>query len=882
MKRLQPHMFACLTALLFAASVTAAEKVEWPQTVAVGNPENKADHTGFGAVAYEYRIGKTEVTNAEFCAFLNAAAKSDPHQLYDGRMESTEHGGIARSGSDGSYSYSVKDGMGKKPVNFVTWETAIRYANWLSNGQGSGDTEKGTYTIEGGDVKLPDHASLATGKGLKWALPTENEWSKAAYYDPQKSGYWTYATKSDSEPQVNINTNAPSDAGGFADSAYGTHDQNGNMWEWNEHRANGKVGLRGGSFHLNDNAGYLRAGTRYDVLSAKWPNYGFRVVALGSGTTTAKVPTPSMSNPPPKTKPGPTVIAPKTKLPPTTTPSIKTPPFSPKTRPGLPAKAPTIPKTTGNVYYVSESAGNDAAAGKTESAAWKTLARASQQELKPGDQILLKTGDTWNEELRPKGNGTPTNPIVIGYYGGGAKPIIDRQDFNQDNTGIRLSDQEGFKIVGIEFARCMTGVYADYAAGSPTKKYIWIEGCYFRDSLLYQPYQDYPKRKVGLGICFFSYEKKNTIVLTDITIKNCVFRRLTSGVWTNSPDNFNKNASNIYNFGNMTMEDCLFEEGYQWQMGIRGVAGGLVRNCVTLDIGRNFRSFNGVAGAMFFRCKDWVFEDSEWGYVSIGLGSGDGEAFDFEGNCDNMTMRNCIFHDTDGPGFLLCCYASDAHPNMKIVMENCLINAKSKRPIGLPRCAIVNTTDWTEATWSNCRFYLSKGEALMRVMDPEKDKRSKFIDCLVKNLTDACSTPNLAPKATAGASSQASGYEASDAKDGKPGTAWKAQGAEGEWLQLEFPVPVTINEFKIKEDPSSSITRYAIEYWDEKSARWMSCFNGMDIGGEFVAPVIGRKVKKVRLLVIAVAKDVPAITEFEAYLDTTGGMAYDLGGNPKK
>ena len=44
----------------------------------------------------------------------------------------------------------------------------------------------------------------------------------------------------------------------------------------------------------------------------------------------------------------------------------------------------------------------------------------------------------------------------------------------------------------------------------------------------------------------------------------------------------------------------------------------LLRNCVTHDIGRGFRSFNGVAGSMFFRCKDWVIEDCEWGFVDIG------------------------------------------------------------------------------------------------------------------------------------------------------------------------------------------------------------------------------------------------------------------------
>ena len=529
-------------------------------------------------------------------------------------------------------------------------------------------------------------------------------------------------------------------------------------------------------------------------------------------------------------------------------------------------------------YYVSQSSGNDSWTGQADKP-WKTLARASKNKYAPGDSILLKCGDTWNEELHPKGEGTPAKPIVIGSYGKGKKPVIDRLDYKKDLIGIHLADQGGFKIVGIEFNRCMTGIYAEYSATCPTKKFVWIEDCYFHDSLLYGNYKTYPKpRNIGLGICFFSFERKNRIVLTDITIKNCVFRRLASGVWTNSPDNFNKNASFIYNFGNMTFDGCLFEEGFQWQMGLRGVAKGAVRNTVTHDIGRGFRAWNGVAGAMFFRCKDWIFEDSEWGFISIGLGSADGEAFDFEGNCDNMTMRNCLFHDTDGPGFLLCCYASDGHPNKGILMENCVLNGKAKRPIGLPRCEIVNTTDWTEVAWKKCRFYLSKGVPLMRVMDPEKDKKSSFVDCLVKNLSGACSTANLAAKAKATASSQAAANEAAKAIDGKAATAWKATAATDQWLQLDFARPTTINEFRIKEDASSSVIRYVIERWDDKASRWLSCFNGRAIGPGFVAPIVSRTVRKVRLLVIRTTKGNPCIREFEAYNDTTGKVFNDKTG----
>jgi len=541
-------------------------------------------------------------------------------------------------------------------------------------------------------------------------------------------------------------------------------------------------------------------------------------------------------------------------------------------------------------YYVSQSSGNDSWTGQAASPGgangpWKTLAKASTVDYVAGDRILLKCGDTWNEMLRPKGNGTPEKPIIIGSYGEGNKPVIDREDYNQDRIGIHLADQEGFKIVGIEFARCMTGIYAEYSAGSPTRRFIWIEDCYFRDSLKYGDYKTYPNpRNIGLGVCFFSWERANKIVLADITIKNCVFRRLASGVWTNSPDNFNKNASSIYNFGNMTMEDCLFEEGYQWQMGIRGVDGGLVRHCVTVDIGRidNFLAWNGVAGAMFFRCKNWVFEDSEWGFISTGGGSWDGEAFDFEGNCNDNVMRNCLFHDTDGPCFLLCVYASDPHPNKGIRMERCVLNGKAMRPMrGVPRCVIWNTTDWNEVTWTNCRFYLSKGEILMKVQDPEKDKKTSFVNCLLKDLSAACSTTNLALKAKASASSQEPGNEAAKAIDGKTATFWKAASATDQWLQLDFARSMPISEFRIREDASSSIIRYVIEYWDAKDSRWRGCFNGRQIGPDFVAPIVGRTTQKVRLVVVQTTSGNPCISEFEAYNDTTGEIFnVPVGGVP--
>src|SRR4051794_21386670 len=80
-------------------------------TVPIGNPGNPADPSvgdpyhpnGVGSVGYAFNIGKTEVTNAQYVAFLSAVAKSDPYALYTTAMTTDLHGGIVRSGPSVSY-----------------------------------------------------------------------------------------------------------------------------------------------------------------------------------------------------------------------------------------------------------------------------------------------------------------------------------------------------------------------------------------------------------------------------------------------------------------------------------------------------------------------------------------------------------------------------------------------------------------------------------------------------------------------------------------------------------------------------------------------------------------------------------------------------------
>ncbi len=121
-------------------------------TVPVGNPGNAPDTrvmndgtTGYGSVAYNYNIGKYDVTAGRYTAFLNAVAATDTYACYNTTMAGTNlaptYGcGISRSGSSGSYVYSVADP--NLPVVDVTYWDACRFANWLDNGQPVGVQER--------------------------------------------------------------------------------------------------------------------------------------------------------------------------------------------------------------------------------------------------------------------------------------------------------------------------------------------------------------------------------------------------------------------------------------------------------------------------------------------------------------------------------------------------------------------------------------------------------------------------------------------------------------------------------------------------------------------------------------------------------------------
>jgi formylglycine-generating enzyme len=282
----------------------------------LGNATDPATSNLYGAVAYSYSIGKYDVTVGQYATFLNAVAGTDPYSLYNTSMGTDPNvAGISRSGSSGSFTYSVI-GSANHPIAYINWGDAARFANWMSNGQptgseGNGTTEAGSYTLNGATTNAALDA-VTRNANATWVIPTNNEWYKAAFYNPATSSYYLYPFSSSTlptsaPPPGNANTgnfygnngngsgyavtgsfnysstqNYLTDVGAYTASAspYGAYDMGGDVYQWLDTVGGQERELRGGGFNSSAFPQIASTNGIFDGASNGDNNYGFRLAFL--------------------------------------------------------------------------------------------------------------------------------------------------------------------------------------------------------------------------------------------------------------------------------------------------------------------------------------------------------------------------------------------------------------------------------------------------------------------------------------------------------------------------------------------------------------------------------------------------------------------------
>ncbi|NUN95914.1 MAG: formylglycine-generating enzyme family protein [Candidatus Omnitrophica bacterium] len=204
---------------------------------------------------YSFRIGKYELTNAQYVEALNFAnshgyLRNATNELYDGgrvyqngrvltSADAPDYNDIVYRGAQFLTAPRNNESMTDHPVNGVTWYGAVAVCNWLSEMSG-----------------LPLVYDLATWtstnrQGGGYRLPSESEWEYACRgsalnphrYDPFSFG---------DDPAVNLDSCGPSAllsanmvwcddgiswtvaVGSRLPNDFGLYDMHGNVWEWCE------------------------------------------------------------------------------------------------------------------------------------------------------------------------------------------------------------------------------------------------------------------------------------------------------------------------------------------------------------------------------------------------------------------------------------------------------------------------------------------------------------------------------------------------------------------------------------------------------------------------------------------------------------------------
>jgi formylglycine-generating enzyme len=310
----------CAFALLKPLAATASITIDTVPVGNLGNPNDPATGNLSGRVSYAYNIGKYDVTVGQYTAFLNAVAATDTYGLYNASMATDLNvAGIAQTITANGFTYSVI-GSANHPITYASWGDAARFANWLQNGQPTGaqnlsTTEDGAYFLNGA---ITNNAlnNVTRKAGATWFIPTENEWYKAAYYNPATSSYYQYPTSSNLPPSsappgstpntgnfksgngayaltgstsYSSTQNYLTDIGAYTASAspYGAFDMGGDLYQWNEALAlvNGPArGLRGGSFY-NDASISLSSFSAVGFPADGDVGIGFRLASVPEPST---------------------------------------------------------------------------------------------------------------------------------------------------------------------------------------------------------------------------------------------------------------------------------------------------------------------------------------------------------------------------------------------------------------------------------------------------------------------------------------------------------------------------------------------------------------------------------------------------------------------
>ncbi len=323
----------------------------------------------------------------------------------------------------------------------------------------------------------------------------------------------------------------------------------------------------------------------------------------------------------------------------------------------------TAGSSAGVLYYVHPALGDDANPGTNPQAPLRTLARAGNLRLQPGDRLLLAAGRTFPGELSFQGlAGTQTNPIVISSYrgpdaGSESRATIDAKGFG---AGVFLLNCSHVEIKDLSITgngggmsqtlrmkpdlRCGVLVQADQPGDYSG---FGLSNLVVRDVFFEDPgFSRHPDevrtangtQNYGWGIRFINASSDG--VLKDISIRDCRLENLShTGLKFTAPSNGIQNVSvegvQIAHTGGPGVQMSGLRGGHFSRLDVNGSGS-------TNDT----RNWKRGSGLWTWGSSDVVIEHSRFRNAN---GPGDSAGVHIDYNCSNVVVQyNLSAHNAGG------------------------------------------------------------------------------------------------------------------------------------------------------------------------------------------------------------------------------------------
>lgn len=395
---------------------------------------------------------------------------------------------------------------------------------------------------------------------------------------------------------------------------------------------------------------------------------------------------------------------------------------------------------TGTTYYLDATLGDNNNTGTTPEQAWKNLDKVnSHPAFLPGDQILLKRGETWNGYLRPRGNGLVDSPITLASYGEGNRPIINGggTTYAKYSATVMLYNLSHWVVDGLEITNygvgeeagktfsgyARAGIYVFACDQNRISEGFEIKNCYVHDVvsntsdslsgtspkmtggiIVLAEFRDIDGTNVR-ELAGIDADKNHRAGFRDIDIhNNIVLRTMHEGIRTKVEGSWGPADGYPRNAADIRIRDNYIEKTLGDGIVVGESNGGItVERNVVKDAA--YWQINSVyyASVWCHYAKDTLFQYNE--IFGTRYGQGDGEAFDADNYSDGTIFQYNYTHDNWGGS----CLFMNSQTN-SIFRYNISANDGTRSGEEIINAHSVNTTSLNASVPNvyNNTFYIDK------------------------------------------------------------------------------------------------------------------------------------------------------------------------------